>query len=109
MNSGIEIANGQVAQLAAQMRVHGEDYTAALRRLQERGYGCGTWGDNTGLFAALHAEYASCGASGLAALSGLSGVMGATGDGLDTARSRIADVDAAAAEESARASAHYQV
>ncbi|TDD51795.1 hypothetical protein E1286_09800 [Nonomuraea terrae] len=102
MSSGMEIAHGQVARNAASLRIHGEDYAAALQRLRERGYGCGSWGDDTGLFAAFHAEYSQCGVYAAEALLGISGVMGQTGDGLDIARGRIAEAEALAQEQSAK-------
>ncbi|MCF6475919.1 hypothetical protein FAF44_47415 [Nonomuraea sp. MG754425] len=94
MDSGIEIAGAQVTQHAGLMRRHGEQYSAALRRLQERGYGCQSWGDDTGLFSGLYEEYARCGLFGVEALRSISTFLAETGDGLDTARANIADAEA---------------
>ncbi|MEV1176135.1 hypothetical protein [Nonomuraea sp. NPDC049784] len=102
MSPGIEISKAQVAQHAAMMRTHSEDYTAALQRLRERGYGCLSWGDDTGLFAAFHAEYGQCGVYGLEALAGVSQVINDTGDGLDAASRHIADAEALNIEEPAK-------
>ncbi|GAA3696358.1 hypothetical protein GCM10022224_072480 [Nonomuraea antimicrobica] len=93
MNSGIEIAGPQVTHYAGLMRLHGEQYTAALQRLQESGYGCQSWGDNTGLFSGLYDEYARCGSYGVEALLSVSRFLTETGDGLNTVRANIAEVE----------------
>ncbi|GAA3260311.1 hypothetical protein [Nonomuraea helvata] len=109
MSSGVEISKTQVAQHAMMMRAHSEDYAAALRRLRERGYGCLSWGDDTGLFAAFHAEYGQCGVYGLEALAGVSQVINDTGDGLDTVNRHMADAEAANVEASAMLYGAYPI
>ncbi|MEV8638268.1 hypothetical protein AB0395_42105 [Streptosporangium sp. NPDC051023] len=39
MASGLEVARETMGQEASRMRIHGEDYAAAVRRLRERGTG----------------------------------------------------------------------
>jgi hypothetical protein len=81
MSSGFEINRESVEQYASRMRIHGEDYAAALQRLKERGLGGTSWGDD-GLLSMLVRPYAEATALGLEAMTGLSTVIGETGDGL---------------------------
>ncbi|GAA4229271.1 hypothetical protein GCM10023075_36450 [Streptosporangium album] len=60
------------------MRVHGEDYAAAVQRLRERGPGGACWGD-TGLIGTFAGAYAECSRVGVEALTGLHTVIGTTG------------------------------
>ncbi|WP_169953348.1 hypothetical protein [Microbispora sp. H11081] len=92
MESGLEIVHDRMRQDAFRMRVHGDDYASALRRLRERGLGGAAWQDD-GLLGMLAGPYAECTLLGVEALAGLSAAIGDTGDGLGRASARVAEAE----------------
>ncbi|GAB3162730.1 hypothetical protein [Microbispora hainanensis] len=94
MEPNLEIIHDRMRQDASRMRVHGEDYDAALRRLRERGLGGAAWQDD-GLLGMLTGPYAECTLLGVEALTGLSATMADTGDGLGRVSARVGEAEGA--------------
>lgn len=88
------MAYGVVEQSVLRMRIHEEDYAAAIRRLTERGPGGASWCDN-GLLGPLVGVYAECSRTGIETLTGLSMAIGETGGGLEAVVGRARDTEAA--------------
>ncbi|MEV7011183.1 hypothetical protein [Streptosporangium sp. NPDC051022] len=99
MGSGFEIAREAMGQEASRMRIHGEDYAAAVRRLRERGSGGASWGDD-GLLSMLVGPYAEASTLGLEAMTGLSGVIDGTGETMNTVLANTDAAEAASIEQS---------
>ncbi len=100
MGSGFEMAREAMGQEASRMRIHGEDYAAAVRRLRERGSGGASWGDD-GLLSMLVGPYAEASMLGLEAMTGLAGVIGDTGGTMTTVLANTDMAEAAGIEQSA--------
>lgn len=75
------------------MRIHGEEYDAAVQRLRERAGA--SWGDD-GLFAIVNQVWAQCSQTIVATKSALSDEVRDTGGGLTTVARNIRDADTAA-------------
>ncbi|MFG1941656.1 hypothetical protein [Nonomuraea sp. NPDC048826] len=74
---------------ASRVHEHGDEYGAAVRRLQERG---GYWGDD-GLFAPLQGVWTECREMILTAVPGLSGAINGVGDGMVVASANVTAVE----------------
>ncbi|MGI5288629.1 hypothetical protein ACQEVF_35530 [Nonomuraea polychroma] len=99
MSSGLEIDRDSVERHATAMRVHGEDYAAALERLRERGVAGASWGGAGGLLSMLLGPYAEATALGLEAMTGISGAMGDTGNGLSLASANTREGERAGVDQ----------
>ncbi|GAA3244536.1 hypothetical protein [Nonomuraea helvata] len=91
MNSGFEIAKETLRLEASRMRGHGDDYEAAVQRLQERN---GRWGDD-GLFAEIEMAWVECRQTVLAAVPSLGGMIGRMSHGMHAVSANIDAADAA--------------
>ncbi len=78
MTTGMDIAKGSLRQQATRVRVHGEEYEAAVERLRAR---TGGWGDN-GLFGEFEKAWVECRHTMLTTVPALSGTIGGVGDGM---------------------------
>ncbi|GAA3078394.1 hypothetical protein GCM10017600_06380 [Streptosporangium carneum] len=81
------------------MRIHGEDYAAAVRRLTERGSGGASWRDD-GLLSMLIGPYTEASTLGLRAMTGLSEVIDGTGETMNTVLANTDTAEAASIEQS---------
>ncbi len=72
------------------MRIHSEEYEAALARLRQRAGA--SWGDD-GIFVVINQAWVDCCHTTLAAKGALSGVIGDTGTGMAVANRNVREAD----------------
>ncbi|MDH2427929.1 hypothetical protein [Sphaerisporangium sp. TRM90804] len=92
MHGGFEMTHGSLEASASHLRVHGEEYSAALERLRQRGGGAASWGDD-GLMSYLASAYTQATATALDAYTLVGDVIGSTGNAMSTASRRVSLVE----------------
>ncbi|MFC6082702.1 hypothetical protein [Sphaerisporangium aureirubrum] len=92
MQRGFDITHTPVEVDASRLRVHGEEYAAALARLRERGAGGASWGDD-GLMSGLVSTYFRSVTAALDTYSHMGSVISGTGDGMSAASRRVSSVE----------------
>ncbi|MFC5822749.1 hypothetical protein [Nonomuraea insulae] len=92
----MEVGKDALRMQASRLHTNGDDYTAAVERLRERG---GRWGDD-GLFAEIEAAWVDCRQTVIEAVPGIGGTVNGVGDGmLAVPRNIDAGEDASAMQE----------
>ncbi|MEV0622515.1 hypothetical protein AB0I81_55005 [Nonomuraea sp. NPDC050404] len=87
----MEVVGGALRSQANRLVTNGEEYAAAVQRLQARG---GRWGDD-GLFAAIESTWIECRQTMIEAVPGIGSTINGVGMGVNTVSNNIDAANAA--------------
>ncbi|WP_248963502.1 hypothetical protein [Sphaerisporangium perillae] len=82
------MTHGILEVTGSHLRIHGEEYASAVRRLREPGDGAESWGD-TGLLSPVVSAYTQCKNTALDTFTHMGTVIGGTGDAVSISTGRV--------------------